>query len=151
MTRLFVLIFLCAALAACDKNKFQTKPTLELKNMNGNIVPSGASLLLEFKFTDKEGDINDTLYVMKVRTNKIKVPTIRDAFTLLVPTFPKNTQGEVQVLLDHTIHLESAINPPKDPVTGKNQNDTLMLKFVLRDKAGNLSDTVTAGPVVVLR
>lgn len=152
MIRILIVVVFCAAvITACDKNKFQTKPTLTLKSMNGNVVPSGASLVINFEFTDKEGDVSDTVFVKKIRLNQLKVPTVRDSFGLQVPTFPKNTKGEIQLVLDHSFYLTSAINPPKDPVTGKNINDTLMLKFTLKDKANNVSDTVTAGPVVILR
>ncbi len=152
MIRILALILLLATvMVACKKNKFQTKPTLKLTSMNGNVVPAGAVLQLDFEFTDKEGDVNNSLFVQKIRTNKIKVPTIRDTFSLPVPEFPKNTKGTIQALLDYSTHLTSAINPPKDPVTGKNQSDTLILKFVLRDRANNVSDTVTTSPVIVLR
>ncbi|HEY0679657.1 MAG TPA: hypothetical protein VGD17_15335 [Chitinophagaceae bacterium] len=145
------IVLLALAVTACNKDKFQTKPTLSLKSMNGNVVPSGASLALEFEFTDKEGDVNDTLFVKKIRLNKIKVPTVRDSFPLAVPNFPENNQGTLKVVLDHSFYLTSAINPPKDPVTGKNMNDTLILKFVLKDRANNVSDTVTTEQIVVLR
>lgn len=152
MIRILIVVLFCAAfIVACDKDKFQTKPTLTLKSMNGNVVPAGASLVLNFEFTDKEGDVNDTIFVKKIRLNKLKVPTVRDSFGLQVPTFPKNTKGEIQLTLEHSFYLTSAINPPKDPVTGKNINDTLLLQFALKDKANNVSDTVTTGPVVILR
>jgi hypothetical protein len=152
MIRILIVVLFCAAfIAACHKDQFQTKPTLSLKSMNGNVVPAGASLVLNFEFTDKEGDVNDTIFVKKIRLNKLKVPTVRDSFGLQVPTFPKNTKGEIQLTLEHSFYLTSAINPPKDPITGKNINDTLMLQFALKDKANNVSDTVTTGPVVILR
>ena len=152
MLRLLVVLLVITVVSeACDKDKFQTKPTLTLKSKNGDIIPSVSALVLDFEFTDKEGDIDDTLYVKKIRINTIKVPTIRDSFALPVPTFPKHTQGEVRVTLDHGFYLISAINPPKDPVTGKNMNDTLMLKFALKDRFRNISDTVTVGPIIVLR
>lgn len=152
MIRILSIIFLFALLAvACDKSKFQTKPTLELKSMSGNVIPVDGDLLLEFDFTDKEGDVNNTLFVKKIRLNKQKVATVRDSFDLPVPEFPKNTQGTIQVLMGNAFYLASAANPPKDPITGKNQPDTLLLKFVLTDRAGNSSDTVTTGQVIVLR
>ena len=152
MIRTLSIIFLFVLfLAACDKGKFQTKPTLELKSMSGNVVPVDGQLLLEFDYTDKEGDVDNSIFVKKVRLNKQQVPTIRDEFDLPVPEFPQNTQGTIQVLMDNAGFLASAINPPNDPVSGKPQPDTLLLKFVLKDRAGNTSDTVTTGQVIVLR
>ena len=148
---LVVLLVIAVVSGACDKTKFQTKPTLTLKSQNGDIIPSGSALVLDFEFTDKEGDVDDTLYIKKFRTNVIKVPTIRDSFALPVPTFPKHYQGEIRATLDHGFYLISAINPPKDPLTGKNVSDTLMIKFALKDRQKNISDTVTVGPIIVLR
>lgn len=149
--RILAAVLLVVLVAACSKDKAETRPSLKLKSMNGDIVPAGAQLLIEFDFTDKEGDVNNALFVQKIRTNKQTTATIRDTFSLPVPEFPKNTSGIIQATLDYSAHLVSAINPPKDPVTNKNQNDTLLLRFVLRDRAGNVSDTVATGPVVVLR
>lgn len=148
---LLIILVLGVVIAACNKDKFQSKPTLKLKSMNGNVIPVGAALLVEFEFTDKEGDVNDTIFVRKVRLNKQKVPTVRDSFGLAVPDFPKNTKGIIQVSMDNAFYLASALNPPKDPVTGKSQSDTLILKFALKDRANNVSDTVTTGQIIVLR
>lgn len=144
------MLVIAVVSAACDKNKFQTKPTLTLKSMNGNVIPAGAALVLDFEFTDKEGDISDTLFIKKERINAIKVPTLRDNFELPVPSFPERSQGEIQVTMEHQNYLVSAITPPRDP-QGNPYNDTLMIKFALKDKANNVSDTVTVGPIVVLR
>lgn len=152
MTRLFVLILLSATIfAACKKDKFQTKPSLTLKSMNGNVVPINGALQLDFEYTDKEGDVSNVLFLSKVRTNKLKTKTLRDTIAMTVPEFPNKNQGTLQVTLEYQGYLISAENPPKDPVTGGSQADTLLLKFVLRDRANNVSDTVTAGPVIVLR
>lgn len=150
MMRIYGVILLAVLAIACNKDKFQTKPSLKLKSINGDIIPQGAALQVDFEFTDKEGDVNDTLYVKKIRINTIKASTIRDSFPLQVPNFPENNQGTIRVLLDHSFYLASAITPPKDPA-GKNISDTLMLKFALKDRADNISDTVTVGPIIVLR
>lgn len=151
MTRILVVILCVAVFVACSKDKAETRPSLKVRSTNGDIIPAQGVLLVEFDFTDKEGDVNNSLFVQKIRTNKITTATIRDTFSLLVPEFPKNTKGIIQAELKHADHLASAITPPRDPITNKNQHDTLMLRFVLRDRAGNVSDTVAIGPVVVLR
>src|SRR5688572_5721790 len=138
MRRFLTLMIVIAVVAgACDKGKFNTKPTLTLKSQNGDIIPLSGTLVLNFEFTDKEGDVDDTIFVKKIRINSVKVPTIRDSFALQVPTFPKNTQGEIQLTLDYNGYMISAINPPTNPATGKRVNDTLMMKFALKDRAKN--------------
>ena len=137
--------------AACDKDKFNTKPSLEFKSMNGNFIPPNSALVIQFEWTDKEGDISNTLYVKKIRMNKRQVPTIRDTFALDVPDFPKYSQGVVEATLDHATYLVSAANPPRVGNPPRYENDTLTMKFVLRDKMNNVSDTVTVEGIIVDR
>jgi hypothetical protein len=138
---------------ACSKDKFETKPTLKIKSINGNLIPPGqnSGLVVTFEFTDKEGDVDDTLYVKKIRINQRQVATIRDSFKLKVPDFPHNTSGEIKLYMDYQNYLLSAINPPTSGNPPVAEPDTLMIKFALKDKANNISDTVQTGPIVVIR
>src|SRR4030095_4688360 len=138
---------------ACNKDKFDTKPTLKIKSINGNLIPPGtnSALVVEFEFTDKEGDVNDTLYVRKIRINQRQVATLRDSFKLRVPDCPKNNQGESRLTMDSQNYLISAINPPTSGNPPKAEPDTLMIRFALKDKANHISDTVETGPIVVIR
>ena len=137
---------------ACNKDKLETRPSLKLRSINTSTVSVGGSLKVEFDFADKEGDISDTMFVRKIRTNTIVVPTIRDSFTLQIPTFPNKSRGIIELNLTYQNHLLSAINPPSSGGTPPNlHDDTLIFKFALRDKGKNISDTVTTGPIVIVR
>ena len=149
--KLLVLFTVTVSFLACDKGKFNTKPSLELKSVNSHFIPANGALVVQFNFTDKEGDISNKLYVKKIRTNKRVVPTVRDTFSLDVPEFPKHLSGVVQVVLDHPNYLVSASNPPRVGNPPMFENDSLTLKFVLRDLAENVSDTVTVENIIVDR
>lgn len=148
---LIVLIFTTTLLAACNKGKFSTRPSLKLKSVNTTVVPVSGSLDFRFEFTDKEGDISNLLYVRKIRQNVRAVPTIRDSFALAVPQFPKKIYGEIEVNMDYNLYLTSAINPPLTGTPPKPENDTLIFKFVLKDEADNKSDTLTTERIVIVR
>jgi hypothetical protein len=150
---LMVLLSFVLLSVACNKDKFGTTPTLKIKSINGNLIPPGqnSALVVEFEFTDKEGDVNDTLYVRKIRINQKQVATIRDSFKLKVPDFPQNSQGEIKLTMDYQNYLISAINPPTSGNPPVAEPDTLMIKFALKDKANHISDTVQTGPIVVIR
>src|SRR5690349_23477997 len=60
------IIAICVLMASCSKDKYTTKPQLELQSVNGDIFPSQSTLNFKFNVTDKEGDIQDTLWVQKV-------------------------------------------------------------------------------------
>lgn len=152
MSRLIPLLLFVTLAFACGKDKLATKPTIKITSESASFIPNNGVLQIEMEFTDKEGDISNTLFVQKIRTNKRTVPTIRDTFSLTVPDYPKNTQGVLQTTLYYQAHLLSAINPPN---LGGNpprfEDDSLIIRFVLRDLAGNVSDTVSTKPIVVSR
>jgi len=149
------LLYVAALLTisiACNKDKLETTPSLKLKSINSDVIPVGGNLIVQLDFTDKEGDISDTIFVKKIRTNQIVVPTIRDSFELQVPDFPDRSRGIIQLELKYQNHLLSAINPPSNGGTPPDlHDDTLIFQFALRDKAKHISDTVTTGPIVIVR
>ena len=151
-TSVMLALVVAITLIACDKGKFETKPQLKLKSRNTDIVPLNGSLRLNIEYTDKEGDVSDSLIIVRQRLN------IRGAVQLApgpygIPDFPKTDKGEFEVTLAYQFGLVFALNPLR--ITGSNpvQNeiDTLRLKIVARDKAGNKSDTLVVDNVYVIR
>ena len=138
---------------ACNKDKFETKPTLKLKSQNGNVFAKNEDgLVVEFEFTDKEGDVDDTIFIKKIRTNlRQAASTLRDSFKLKVPNFPHDTKGVIKVEMGYQDYLISAQPPPMSGNPPKPEPDTLMIKFALKDKGNHISDTVTVGPIYVIR
>jgi hypothetical protein len=152
MQRRFWILLGVLFLASCGKDKLQSKPFIKIKSAGPELISNGGVYTLEMEFGDKEGDISNTLYVEKKRTNSRVVPTIRDTFSLQIASFPKNPRGNLDVTLYYQNHLISAVNPPN---LGGNpprfEDDSLIIRFALRDLAGNVSDTVTTSPIVVSR
>lgn len=140
---LLTIILITAIWVACSKSAYNTKPTLEITSVNTNVVDINGTLSFQLKVTDKEGDVTDTLFVKKIRTNKKITATIRDSFALKVPEAPNSKDGTINVSLDYQNYLVSARNPI--------ENDTLVFKFALKDKAKNISDTVSSSAIVVKR
>ena len=154
MKRIFFTSAVVLLLAACGKDKFETKPRFVLKSQSASFVPIGNNLRLVFEYTDKEGDVNDTLYFKKERLNLRKVATVRDSLPLIVPDFPHTPKGEIVLNLDYQTYLISAQEAPRanpGQLPEKFESDTLNLKFVLKDKAGNKSDTVRVDNVIIER
>ena len=149
--KLLAVLTIMTCFVACDKSKFNTKPTLELKFINSYTIPVNGTLNIEFNFTDKEGDISNVLIVKKIRMNKRKVATIRDSLGLPVPDFPKYKQGVIEANLEYQLHLISAQAPPNTGTPPRPESDSLTFKFVLKDKANNVSDTVTLENVIIQR
>ncbi len=143
-------IYICSLLLigiviACNKSKLNTRPTIKVIRVENTVIPLGSTspLIVEFDYTDKEGDISNSMFVQKIRLNKIVVPTVRDTFSLPIPNLGVNrTDGQIEIRLYPT-DLQSA-QTSFEP-------DTMNIRFALRDKAGNVSDTVSIGQVVLFR
>lgn len=137
-------------LLACDKDKFETKPQIEIKSTNTDIVPLNGNLTLNLTVTDKEGDVDDSLIIVRERLNRrAQAPRTR-RIDYKIPDFPDKSSVELEVFLAGPTALtlsSPAINIPGQQ--GKFEPDTLRLKFVARDKAKNTSDTATRDVIVI--
>jgi hypothetical protein len=140
------------AILGCGKDKFQTVPSLRVKSVSTDVVPLNGSLRVTLEFTDKEGDVHDSIWVKKKRINLRTTATLRDSLVYKIPTYPDKNSGEFEITLDFQSIL-SAINPPNIPGSNppRKEPDTLNVKFAVRDKAGHISDSVSIGQIVVLR
>jgi hypothetical protein len=152
--RLFFALLTISILAfvACNKDKFQTKPSISIKDMNTNFIPLNGKLILTLDCTDKEGDVQDSVIVIKRRLNRRVVTTIRDTIRYTFPAFPKTPRTQIIATLDYQSIL-SAFNPPFIPGANPPQRelDTIKLRLAVRDKAGNTSDTIETPPIYVFR
>ncbi len=141
-----ILIAFIAAfvIIACNKDNYQTRPSLKLRSISGNILPVGGILNISLEYTDKEGDLSgDTLLSIRNRLNRRPIPPATaspDTLHNSIPTFPKEMKGQFQVQLPWQYLHQSDI-----------ENDTIVLKFVAKDNGGHISDTITTGKIVILK
>lgn len=147
LTSLFLLFII-----ACGKDKFETVPQLKFKSRSTDIVEINGDLKLTIEFTDKEGDVDDSLILVRQRLNK-KSPLMLAPSPYPIPKFTATSKGEFVVTLTYQYGLILGITPIhiSGSVPSRNEPDTLSLKFVARDKAGNKSDTLTVNNVYVIR
>ena|SRR5215203_2054549 len=139
-----VILFLSVCfLIACDKDKFETKPQIEVDSYNTKALPPNATLVINLKFTDKEGDLGRGQFTyLPVRLNRRRLPGDQDYFPipLPIPDFTDHNNGKFELKMDWKFLHKS-----------DRENDTINFKFVAVDRAGNISDTVTSDQVVILR
>ena len=136
---------------ACSKDKFETKPTLTIKEISPNPLPKNSvPLVIDLEYTDKEGDLatDSAIYVRKIRINQKKVgQTLRDSFWMPLPgDVPKKTKGTIRLTLDFENYAKSANDPGNPPAP-----DSLIFRIAMRDKAKHVSDTVESGLVIIER
>ena len=138
-------IFLLVLSTSCNKDKFSSTPSLKYESENIRTVHSGEVLKFTLSFTDKEGDLTDSLTVNEVVAN---CPLSNNIQAYSLPSFPtgKNQKGEVVVSL---FYNASGFNTLESPQC-LNQNDTAIFKFVLKDKAQHSSDTASSPPIIII-
>lgn len=150
--KILLILLVIVSVIACKKDKLATVPKIKITNLNTTVVGLNGTLRVTMEFADQEGDLSDSIFVKKIRLNKRVVPTIRDSFRLKMPDFPASSRGEITLNLEYQAIL-SAITPPTIP--GSNppmkEPDTLIVKFAIRDKAKNISDTVSTVQIAVIR
>ena len=138
-----IFIFSLALLfMACGKDKFETKPKLEIKDYSTKELVKGEVLTIRMNYFDKEGDLNGAPVIGIIkRTNFIPLPTAQDkvdTFRNNLPVFPSKENGEISFQLPYDFLKESQI-----------EHDTILFRFAVEDRAGNKSDTVTTDRIVI--
>lgn len=141
---LFLLLF-----PGCSKDKYQTTPSLEIKSISPNPVSLNDPLTIDLNYTDKEGDIGDSIFVKKIRVNQKQLATVRDSFYLPFPDdVPNKTKGIIRLTLEYGTYVVSA----RDPGAAPNAiPDSLIFRIAIMDKGKHWSDTAESGIVVVER
>jgi hypothetical protein len=142
MKPFFSILVMLLLLMACGKDTPETRPSIKFKSANTTDVALNQNLFVTLEFADKEGDISDTLFIVRQRLNA-NGPLVKDPLPYVVPQFPKAQQGDLELNLEYFTDLTLQLDPIRIPGSNPPQNevDTLTLKFVLKDKAGNISDT----------
>ena len=129
-------------IAACNKNKYQTKPQITIESIN-TLIPVEGSLQATLKFTQQDGKLGQgTFIAIRNRLNQTPLPPgTEPADTLVsqIPEFPDKNEGEIQFTLDYSFLHEGDVEP-----------DTIILKFAVVDRVGNASDTISSAKIVVL-
>ena len=148
MKKILAVCLVAGIVVACSKDKFQTKPQITIKSTSGDIVPANSDWRVTLEFTDKEGDVSDSIFFVRQRFNK-RGP-FRDAvIKYKIPDFPNTSQGDIQINFNYQQQLVFGYSPIIIPGTGGQlEPDTMAFKFVVKDKAGNKSDTAVANVII---
>lgn len=143
------LLVLLVIAGGCDKGKLDTRPSIELKKINGteflldSVTFQVPDLVITLEYNDKEGDLGGGIVTyIRNRTNldPIENPAANDKIDTIrsiLPDFPKTSTGEVDIRFPGGFLIED----PRD-------NDTMFFQIFVQDVAGNVSDTISTPQVV---
>lgn len=144
MRYLIILSAFAFLFAGCGKDKFETKPHLTFNSVSTTELRAGQLLQFKLGFTDKEGDISNSLYVEKV-VSDCGDSNWKEVYNL--PGFPasSNQKGEVVFTLGFNAGTEW---PDVSPKCSKDEIATF--RFAIQDKENNTSDTITSPPIKII-
>ena len=133
----------------CQKLGYTTSPQLSFQSVNTNFVAKGQNLIFTLGFSDKEGDISDSMSVLWVQRQILSSCKV-DSFSYYYPSAyfldQRFLTGTIEVRFTYGISgpYTDIFNP-----TCEGLNDTCIYRFVLRDRAGNTSDTIESPQIVI--
>jgi len=130
---------------ACGKDKFETKPLIEVKSYNSKEIPQHGQLTIRLNYFDKEGDLGTgNFFAVRNRLNALPLGTSDadrpDTLRYALPEFSPEATGEIFLQLNYDDFLKESVS----------KNDTIVFRIAVTDKAGNKSDTITTDKIVIL-
>lgn len=150
MKRIVAFCFSILAFSACNKDKVETKPHVTFKSFNTDVVELNETLRVTLDFTDQEGDL-DSLFIVRERLNS-RGPSYK-LLPYGIPEFNGETRGQLLITMQYQQDIVVNLNALRIP--GSNppayEADTLQLKFYVKDRAGNISDSTSPKQLIVIR
>lgn len=150
--KLLIVTLSLLGFAACSKDKFNTTPQLKFESVNTQTLYPDQVIQFKLEYTDKEGDIQDTIYIEKI-TRNCSASDFNGLYALPtdVPRV-KNSKGELQITFAYGVNLGyPAIKEPACGTATNPINDSCVFRFALKDKANNVSDTVSSPEIVLIK
>lgn len=146
--KLFIIGLITIALAACSKDQYSTKPQLTFKSVNGTTFAQGDFINFKIEFTDKEGDIQDTLWIAKVSYTCDPANPIISPYQVPNFTASKNLKGEFDI--SYVYNVLNAGYPYIGACADAARTDSCYFRFWLKDKGNHVSDTINSPTINLL-
>lgn len=145
---LFVIIFITVG---CNKDKYQTKPKVELKEIkpSNKEVQNGDILLIDLLVYDKEGDVTDSLFIIRTHTGTPACGATPDTLSTHIPAYPTSEKSKITFRLQYEYNTNNTAYPKIwRAICVPARNDSTTFKFYVKDAAGNVSDPINLEGVV---
>ena len=147
MRLIFAILFLLLFTITCTKDNFTTKPQLKIKSVNATDIFGNETLEFIIRLTDKEADFT-SYFGIAAKTTSCPASDFTDSTIFQIPgefISSKNHDGEIVLDLPQALrHANLCMGAGNDPIT-----DTTVFSFWTKDRAGNVSDTVSSGPIII--
>ncbi|MDD2791611.1 MAG: hypothetical protein PHD73_00420 [Sediminibacterium sp.] len=148
-TKLLILLTFATFFYGCKKSSYTTRPQISFNSVNSTVLYQGNIVTFQLDFTDKEGDIQDTLWVEKISRTCPTTPGVQFISKNKVPNFTatSNLDGKLEISFVYNANV-----PGVSSIIGcSNKNDTSYFRFWLKDKANNRSDTIASPDIILVK
>src|SRR5690606_6818403 len=151
-----ILATIITSIAACvSRPDFPVEPVIEFVSMEGNQMVQNSfntdSIRVTFSFTDGDGDLGDrdSLNIF-IRDNRDQFIASKYRLPELPPEgAQRGVRGEITVTIYTTCCIYPDGTPPCEP-SQKFPTDTLQYEIFIKDRAGNVSNTISTDPITIL-
>ncbi|MFZ9261805.1 MAG: hypothetical protein ACO3AW_07105 [Chitinophagaceae bacterium] len=143
MRKIFLYILLAIFMVGCEKDNFESKPSLKINSISANKIFAGEDLQIKLQLSDLEGDFLDTIWIKKSTTTCTR-SNFTDSSLFQIPSdLPrtKNFSAELILTLNYSVVLQPRCF----------SSDTTTFSFWVKDEKGNKSDTVKTSPIIISR
>jgi hypothetical protein len=147
MKKLFILFLVVLAFSACRKGKFETVPTVTIDSFGPKVVSTGDFFQLRATVTDKEGDVQDSVIIVRKRFSTDGSLLSTDS-TRRVSLRGLGTPIKDRIELMITFVYGRLI--PEQAITQDleyNFDRNLTVGLIVVDNAGNRSEYVESEPI----
>ncbi|HEV7622133.1 MAG TPA: hypothetical protein VGO09_10380 [Flavisolibacter sp.] len=147
MKKIAVFCFLLVTIIACSKNKFKTQPQVQITSFGPSVANVGQTITLKAKVTDKEGDLQDSVLLVKklyniTTSSLLSSDTIR--FSLKNFGSPIQSEIELQCVINYGQLVDGTIY-----IGQESADRNLSIGIIVFDNAGNKSDYVETNKIVL--
>lgn len=129
-------LLLLIMFVGCKKEKFTTAPQVKIKSISPDVVNKGNFITVTASFTDDQGDIQDSVFIVFKRYNgtaTLTTDTIR--ITIGKLGVPNTRSGDIDLLAKYGEISTGALFLNTESVDRE-----VSFGIILRDKAGNKSN-----------
>jgi hypothetical protein len=148
MKRFVLVVFVASFLAACSKDKFKTVPTVTIDSISPGEVNNGDIIQLLATVTDQEGDLQDSVIVVRKKFNGDTQISIDSSSKVSLKGLgsPTSRTIELRVLISYgRLIPEAALFQDLE----RNFDRNFSVGLIVRDNAGNRSEYVESEKIVL--
>lgn len=136
------------AFSACRKGNFETKPTVTIDSFGPEVVSTGNFFQLRATVTDKEGDLQDSVIIVRKRYNGTTLLNTDSSKRVSLKSLGTPVKDKIELFVTFVygrLIPEQAITQDLE----YNFDRQLRVGLIVTDNAGNRSDYVESEPIVL--